>query len=246
MKHESAGNTSWDWLLGKLWTKLWQKEVTYQTAPKSKIMMTLGIRVKGTKKHVKPVQQCVKIGEISSYTTINAFRRSTITLVDVDWFSEILSWVWQRLRITEYQRNLLYSCALSNTLHSIPFILGADKWLKTSTFSWLQTKTIYHWCGLCEIHQEVTWLQSKCTPSICGTLRAKKKLSIGTKNHLISVILLLIFQFLKAQIAKWIQNFTYQVWLLRKDREHNFTPLKSKRVILIHCPLILMKNGYGF
>lgn len=87
------------------------------------------------------------------------------------------------LRITEYQGDLLYSWALSNTLHSMPFILAADKLLKTLTFSWLQTETIYHRCGLCEIHQEVTWLQSKGTSSICGTLKAKKKPSTEKKNH---------------------------------------------------------------
>lgn len=54
--------TSLDWLLGQVRTKLWGKEMTFQTTPKSKPMITLRICVKGTKKLVKPVQQCVKIG----------------------------------------------------------------------------------------------------------------------------------------------------------------------------------------
>lgn len=61
MKHESAGTRLWIGYWVRSEQHLWGEERTFQTTPKSKSMITLGIYVKGTKKLVKPVQQGAKM-----------------------------------------------------------------------------------------------------------------------------------------------------------------------------------------
>jgi len=74
----------------------------------------------------------------------------------------------------------------THRIASHSFQLQTNYW-KLSHCFWPQTIIIYHRCGLCEIHQKVTWLQSKSTSSICGTLKWRRNSAL--KKHLVSTIL---------------------------------------------------------